>query len=102
MKAARSWLGALAAAIYAIVFGAVYVDYLHRVGEWFADLAVVGIALPFTLVMRWVSNGEFSFSGDQTAKVVAAAAFGCALAYIGGAIVEAALRALYRLIRARA
>jgi hypothetical protein len=38
-------------------------------------------------------------TGDETGKVIAAALFCCALAYIAGAIVEWILRRLWRLAR---
>ena len=46
--------------------------------------------------MRWLAGGSFDFSGDATARVIAAAAFCCALAYLAGALVEAVIRAVFR------
>ena len=96
MKAMRSAIGAIFAALYAAAFGAAYLDYLGKAGQWLADIWLVLVALPFTIAMRWLAGGSFDFSGDATAKVIAAAAFCCALAYCAGAIVEAVLRAVFR------
>jgi hypothetical protein len=97
MKAAKSATGAALAALYAAGFVAAYVDYLGKAGQWLADIWLVLIALPFTATMRWLAGGSYDFSGDATARVIGAAAFCCALAYLAGAIVEAAVRALVRL-----
>jgi hypothetical protein len=101
MKALKSAAGAALAALYAAAFGAAYVDYLHRAGQWFADIWLALAALPFTLTMRWLAGGSYNFSGDATAKVVAAAAFCCALAYLAGALAEAVFRALFRFVTGR-
>ncbi len=97
MKAMRSALGAILAALYAAAFGAAYADYLGKAGQWFADVWLVLVALPFTLTMRWLAGGSYDFSGDATARVIAAAAFCCALAYLAGALVEAVIRMGFRL-----
>jgi hypothetical protein len=98
MRALKSAIGAIFAALYAAAFGAAYADYLGKTGQWFADVWLVLAALPFTLTMRWLAGGSYDFSGDATAKVVAAAAFCCALAYLAGAVVEAVLRAAFRVV----
>ena len=100
MRALKSALGAALAALYALAFIAAYVDYLGKAGRWFADLWLLLAALPFTLTMRALA-GSYDFSGDETARVAAAAAFCCALAYIAGAIVEALLRGVFRLATGR-
>jgi hypothetical protein len=97
MRAAKSATGAALAALYAAAFVAAYADYLSKMGQWLADIWLVLIALPFTATMRWLAGGSYDFSGDATARVVAAAAFCCALAYVAGAILEAVVRALVRL-----
>jgi hypothetical protein len=99
----RSWTGALFAAVYAVAFIALYVDYFRRAGTWFADLPLSLAALPFTLVMRALNGGSFAFGGDMTGRVIAAGLFGSALAYLGGLIVETIIRFLVRLaLRSRA
>jgi len=100
MRSLKSVLGAALAALYALAFVAAYVDYLRKAGQWFADLWLVLAALPFTFAMRALA-GAYDFSGDETARVIAAAAFCCALAYLAGAIVEALLRAAFRLATGR-
>ena len=92
MRGLRSWTGLLFAALYALVFVALYVDYLRRAGTWFADLPLVLAALPFTLVMREVNGGSYDFSGDLTLRVGAALLFCCALAYLAGFVLEAVIR----------
>jgi hypothetical protein len=96
MKAMKSATGAIFATLYALAFGAAYVDYLGKAGQWFADIWLVFVALPFTATMRWLAGGSYDFSGDATARVIAAAAFCCALAYFAGALVEAVSRAIFR------
>jgi hypothetical protein len=88
-----SWTGLALAAVYAIVLAALYVQFLRRAGTWFADLPLVLAALPFTLTMRALNGGSYDFSGDMTGRVLAAALFCCALAYVGGMILEAVVRA---------
>ena len=98
MKRLRSWTGVVLAALYALAFVALYVDYLRRAGTWFADLQLTLAALPFTLTMRALNGGSYAFGGDMTGRVVAAGVFGSALAYLTGLIVESVVRALARLL----
>ena len=100
-RAALSATGAAFAVLYAAAFGAAYVDYAGKAGQWFADAWLLAAALPFTMTMRWLAGGSYDFSGDATGRVVAAAVFCCVLAYVAGAIIEAVLRALFRLVTGR-
>ena len=93
-----SWTGAVFAAVHALVFTALYVDYARRSGTWFADLPLSLAALPFTLVMRRLNGGSFDFGGSLTGRVIAAGLFGSALAYIAGLIVETIVRFVVRLV----
>jgi hypothetical protein len=98
----RPWLsllGAALAALYLAAFVAGYAIYLQNIGQWLPDLTLLLIAAPFTLAMNTLTSGAFSMTGDETGKVIAAALFCCALAYIAGAIVEWILRRLWRLAR---
>ena len=97
MKRLWSWTGAALAAIYALTFISLYVDYVRRAGTWFADLPLTLAALPFTLVMRALNGGSFAFGGAMTGRVIAAALFGSALAYLAGLIVGSLLGFLVRL-----
>jgi hypothetical protein len=97
VRGLRSWTGLGFAAVYAVVFAALYIDYLRRAGAWFADLPLVLAALPFTLAMRALNGGSYVFAGDMTLRVICALLFCCALAYLAGLIVEAAIRALVRM-----
>jgi hypothetical protein len=101
MKALRSITGAAFAALYAIAFVAVYVDYRNHLGQWLADLGLILIALPFVLTMRFLSGGSYDMSGDDSLKLVAAAIFCCALAYIAGAALGWLVRAAFRRLRGR-
>ena len=74
MRRLRSWTGAVFAALYALAFIALYVDYVRRAGTWFADLPLSLAALPFTLLMRALNGGSFAFGGDMTGRVIAAGA----------------------------
>jgi hypothetical protein len=103
MKGLWSWTGTAFAAVYALAFIALYVDYARRSGTWFADLPLSLAALPFTLLMRTLSGGSFDFGGDMTGPVIAAGLFGTALAYLAGWIMEAIVRLVVRLaLRSRA
>jgi hypothetical protein len=85
------------ALLYLAAFVAGYVVYLQSVGrQWFPDLLLLLIAIPFTWTMNVLTNGAFSMTGDETAKVMIAALFCAAMAYIAGAIVERLLRAMWR------
>jgi hypothetical protein len=97
MKSLWSWTGAVFAAIHALAFVALYVDYVRRADAWFADLPLSLAALPFTLVMRRLNGGSFDFGGSMTGRVIAAGLFGSALAYIAGLVVEAIVRLIVRL-----
>jgi hypothetical protein len=97
MTRLRSWTGVVFAALYALAFLALYVDYLKRAGTWFADLPLALAALPFTLVMRAIGGGAYAFGGDMTGRVVLAGLFCAALAYLAGLILENLVRALTRL-----
>ena len=99
MKGLRSWTGLVFAVVYAVVFAALYIDYLRRVGAWFADLPLALAALPFTLVMRALSGGSYDFAGDMTLRVIGTVLFCCAVAYIAGLILEVAVRAMVRMAR---
>jgi hypothetical protein len=88
------------AVIYALVFGALYLDYLRRAGTWFADLPLVLAALPFTLLMRSLNGGAYDFAGDMTVRVVGALLFCCALAYTAGLVLESAIRAIVGMTQA--
>ena len=94
----KSWTGAAFAAVYALAFVWLYVDYARRAGTWFADLPLTLFALPFTLVMRALNGGSYAFGGDMTGRVIAAGLFGSALAYLAGAIVETIVRLLAGLV----
>jgi hypothetical protein len=92
---AKSWTGAALALVYLLIFAAAYALYLHRAGEWFADLPVVTAAMPFLFVARALTDGEYSFAGDMTGAVIEAAAFCAALAYLVGWAIETVLRLIW-------
>ena len=94
-----SWTGVALAALYGLAFVMLYIDYWRSVGTWFADLPLVLAALPFTLAMRALNGGSYDFSGDMTLRVAAGAAFCCALAYLGGWVVETVIRGVFRIGR---
>jgi len=101
MKALKSYTGAAFAALYAVGFVATYVDYLHHVDEWFADFRLILIALPFVLTMRFLSGGSYDMTGDDSAKLAAAAIFCCILAFLAGALIEWLVRAVLAGLRRR-
>ena len=98
MKRLWSWTGAVFAVVHGLAFVALYVDYVRRSGAWFADLPLSLAALPFTLVMRALSGGDYAFGGDMSGRVIAAGLFCAALAYLAGLILEGFVRALGRLV----
>ncbi len=101
MRPLKSIAGALFAALYATAFVVAYVDYRGHAGEWFADLGLVLLALPFVLAMRFLAGGSFDMTGEDRLKLLAAALFCCALAWAIGAASEWIARAIFRLARGR-
>jgi hypothetical protein len=101
MRPLRSITGAVFAALYAIAFILAYVDYRHHVGQWFADLGVILVAMPFVLTMRCLAGGSFDMTGEDGAKLLGAVIFCCALAWIVGSALEWIARTLFRLARGR-
>src|ERR1700722_20412286 len=97
MKRLWTWTGAVFAAVHALAFVALYVDYARRSDAWFADLPLSLAALPFTLVMRRLSGGSFDFGGSMTGRVIDGGLFGSGLAYVAGRIGEAIVRFVVRL-----
>ena len=101
MRPLKSITGAAFAALYGVAFVAAYVHYRGHVGEWFADLGLVLLALPFTLTMRFLAGGSFDMTGEDGLKLLAAALFCCALAFAIGGALEWIGRAIFRLARGR-
>jgi hypothetical protein len=101
MKTLKSITGALFAALYAAAFVVAYVDYRNHVGQWLADIGLILVALPFVLTMRFLSGGSFDMTGEDSLKLLAAALFCCALAWVIGAMLEKIARAIFRLARGR-
>ena len=99
MRFLRSITGAIFAALYAAAFIAAYIDYLNKSGQWLADILLVLTAMPFVLTMRALSGGSFNFGGSDTLLVIVAALFCCALAWLVGAALEAAVRSVFRAAR---
>jgi hypothetical protein len=97
----KSMLGAIFASLYIVVFVAAYVDYRIHVDEWFADLGLILIVMPFLLTMRFLSGGSFNLTGEDSAKLLAGALFCGALAWLVGAALEWILRAIFRIARTR-
>ena len=99
MTRLMSWTGLVLAAFVALAFVALYLDYLSHAGTWFADLPLVLAALPFTAVMRALNGGRYVFAADMTGRIIAAAAFCSALAYVAGLAIETGARKLIAVIR---
>ena len=97
MKRLWSWTGAAFAAVYALAFIALYVDYVRRSGTWFADLPLSLAALPFTLVMRALERRLIRLRRRHDGTRDRRGLFGSALAYLAGLIVETIVRLLVRL-----
>jgi hypothetical protein len=101
MRPLKSIAGAALAALYAAAFVVAYVDYRGHVGEWFADVGLILLALPFVLTMRLLAGGSFDMTGEDRLKLLAAALFCCALVWVIGSALEWIVRAIFRLARGR-
>jgi len=100
MRAARSYLGAGLAVLYAAAFAVAYWLYAQEVGQFMADIWLSLAAIPYILTTRALT-GSSDFSADSIPEILAAAAFCCALAYVAGALIEVLLRGAWRLARGR-
>ena len=89
------------AALHTIAFASFYVYYVRNAGTWFADLPLVLLSMPFILPMRWLAGGSYSYAGDMTGLVAAAAVVDSALAYVVGWGLERLVRAGLRALRLR-
>jgi hypothetical protein len=98
MRAARSYVGWALAALYAAAFVVAYWLYAQSTGEWLADLWLSLAAIPYILTTRALF-GESEFAADSIPQLLGAAAFCCGLAYVAGALVEALLRGVYRVVK---
>ncbi|THD43696.1 MAG: hypothetical protein E7774_12290 [Bradyrhizobium sp.] len=98
MRAARSILGVTLAGIYALAFVAAYWIYARSPDDFFAGVWLSFAAVPYILSV-YSLYGVSNFAADSLGQVFAAAAFCCALAFVAGALIEASLRALFRLIK---
>ena len=96
MGAARSYLGAALAALYAVGFVVAYWFYAQEPGQFLSDLWLSLAAAPYILTTRALT-GSSDFSADSIGEILAAAAFCCALAYVAGALIEFLLRGAFRL-----
>jgi hypothetical protein len=101
MRPLKSITGAVLAALYATALVAAYVDYRSHAGEWFADLGLIVLALPFVLTMRLLAGGSFDMTGEDRLKLLAAALFCCALAWVIGSALEWVARTIIRLAHGR-
>ena len=96
MRAARSYLGAGLAVLYAAAFAVAYWLYAQEPGEFLSDLWLSLAAVPYILTTRALT-GSSDFAADSIGEVLAAAAFCCVLAYVAGALIEFLLRGAWRL-----
>jgi len=96
MRAARSYLGAALAVLYAAAFAVAYGLYAQEPGQFMADVWLSLAAVPYILTTLALT-GSSDFSADSVSEILAAAAFCCALAYVAGALVEFLLRGAWRL-----
>ncbi len=96
MRAARSYLGAGLAVLYAAAFAVAYWLYAQEPGEFLSDLWLSLAAVPYILTTRALT-GSSDFAADSIGEVLAAAVFCCVLAYVAGALIEFLLRGAWRL-----
>jgi len=100
MRAARSYLGAGLAVLYAAAFAVAYWLYAQAAGAFMADIWLSLAAIPYILTTAALT-GSSDFAADSIGEVLAAAAFCCALAYVAGALIELLLRGAFRLATRR-
>jgi hypothetical protein len=98
MRAARSYLGAGLAVLYAAAFAVAYWLYAQEAGQFMADIWLSLAAIPYILTTRTLT-GSSDFSADSIGEILAAAAFCCILAYVAGALIEGLLRGAWRVAR---
>ena len=98
MRAARSYLGAGLAVLYAATFAVAYWLYAQAPSQFLAGLWLSLAAVPYILTTRALT-GSSDFSADSIGEILAAAAFCCAIAYVAGALIEALLRGAWRVAR---
>ena len=97
MRAARSYLGAGLAVLYAAAFAVAYWLYAQEAGQFMADIWLSLAAIPYILTTRALT-GSSDFAADSIGEVLVAAAFCSALAYFAGALIEFLLRGAWRLV----
>ena len=100
MRAARSYLGAALAVLYAAAFVVAYWLYAQAEGQFLSDLWLSLAAAPYILTTRAFA-GSSDFVADSIGEVLAAAAFCSGLAYVVGALIEFLLRGAWRLATRR-
>jgi hypothetical protein len=100
MRATRSILGLTLAGLYALAFVVAYWLYAQAPDAFLAGIWLSVAAVPYILTVYGLF-GSSDFDAGSLPQVLAAAAFCCALAYVVGALIEALIRAVYRLIRRR-
>jgi hypothetical protein len=94
----KSILGLLVALCAAAAFAFAYAQAVRPGASWLDGQWLFAVALPFNWTMLRFT-GESNFSPDAPGQLAAALAFDVALAYLGGALVEALLRGAWRLLR---
>ncbi len=76
MRAARSYLGAGLAVLYAAGFVVAYWLYAQAPGQFLSDVWLSLAAIPYLLTTRSLA-GASDFAADSIGEVLAAAAFCC-------------------------
>jgi hypothetical protein len=94
----KSILGLLAALCAAAAFAVAYALYARPGASWLDGQWLFAVALPYNWTMLRLT-GESNFSPDAPAQIAAALVFEAILAYGAGALLEALLRGLWRLVR---
>lgn len=94
----KSILGLVAALSAAAAFAAAYGVSVRPGATWIDAQWLFLAALPYNWTVLRLA-GESNFSPDSPAQIAAALLFDAALAYLAGALVEALLRFVWRLLR---
>ena len=94
----KSILGLVAALCVAAAFVIAHAISVRPGASWLDGQWLFLVALPYNWTMLRVV-GESNFSPDAPLQLAAASLFDVALAYLIGALVEALLRLVWRLLR---
>ncbi len=97
----KHWTGWLCVGLYAVMVVLTYIDYLRNKGNWFADLGLQILALPYELFMRLVTlNFSYYYVGIMNPfELCVGFLFTAVLLYFIGALVGSGGRSVFQTLR---